>query len=338
MSSGDFTKNYILKKTIISNDSHLEAVGLAVDPLCREHDTGKGHPEQPARFVAVQKGIDAVGLKNHWDRLKPLMATKESLLHCHTRTYLETVDRDFAEGATELSTGDTVICKKSRDVALLAAGAGIQAVNAVFSRDGPRRVFCGMRPPGHHATPNVGMGFCIFNNVAIAARYAQSKYGAEKVLIVDWDVHHGNGTQDIFYEDGSVYFFSTHQAPWYPGTGAREENGSGKGHGTVLNRPFPAGSGRKEIVGAFESELVAAANRFKPDLVLISAGFDSRVEDPLGHFRLTDEDFSDLTRVMLDVANEHAEGRLVSVLEGGYNLQGLSKAVESHLRALANLI
>jgi acetoin utilization deacetylase AcuC-like enzyme len=210
----------------------------------------------------------------------------------------------------------------------------MQAVNTVFSQTGPRRVFCGMRPPGHHATPVKGMGFCIYNNVAVAARHAQAKHGAGKVLIVDWDVHHGNGTQDIFYEDDTVYFFSTHQSPWYPGTGAREETGSGKGHGTVLNRPFPAGAGRKEIVGAFEGDLVAAANRFKPDLVLISAGFDSRIEDPLGHFRLTDEDFMDLTRVIIDVANEHAEGRLVSILEGGYNLEGLTKAVEAHLRAL----
>tara|TARA_B100000035_G_C20706130_1_gene424855 strand:- start:14 stop:559 length:546 start_codon:yes stop_codon:yes gene_type:complete len=178
------------------------------------------------------------------------------------------------------------------------------------------------------------MGFCIYNNVALAARYAQDKHGAEKVLVVDWDVHHGNGTQDIFYEDGSVFFFSTHQAPWYPGTGSREETGSGKGLGTILNRPFPAGAGRKEIVSAFETELVTAANKFKPDLILVSAGFDSRIEDPLGHFRLTDEDFSDLTKVMLDVANEHSDGRLVSMLEGGYNLSGLAKAVEHHFRAL----
>ena len=178
------------------------------------------------------------------------------------------------------------------------------------------------------------MGFCSFNNVAVAVRHAQAVHGAGKVLIVDWDVHHGNGTQDIFYEDETVFFFSTHQAPWYPGTGAREETGAGKGQGTVLNRPFPAGSGRKEIVGAFEDELVSAANRFKPDLVMISAGFDSRIEDPLGHFRLTDEDFANLTKVMLDVAAEHAEGRLVSMLEGGYNLKGLAKAVEAHCRAL----
>lgn len=334
MITEDFYQKDIMEKSETKNDTRPETVGLALDSICKKHDTGKGHPEQPARFDAVQAGVDAVGLGNHWCHLKPLAATQESLLRCHTRTYLETVDRDFAEGATELSTGDTVICQKSREVALLAAGAGMQAVNTVFSQTGPRRVFCGMRPPGHHATPVKGMGFCIYNNVAVAARHAQAKHGAGKVLIVDWDVHHGNGTQDIFYEDDTVYFFSTHQAPWYPGTGAREETGSGKGHGTVLNRPFPAGAGRKEIVGAFEGELVAAANRFKPDLVLISAGFDSRIEDPLGHFRLTDEDFMDLTRVIIDVANEHAEGRLVSILEGGYNLEGLTKAVEAHLRAL----
>lgn len=309
-------------------------VGLAMEASCKEHDTGYGHPEQPARFDAVQAGVKAVGIPDCWKRLELTQVSADALLRCHEKIYLDTVERDFESGATQLSTGDTVICPKSRKIALLAAGAGVAAVDAVFRDDGPNRVFCGMRPPGHHATPDRGMGFCIYNNVAVAVRHAQAVHGAGKVLIVDWDVHHGNGTQDIFYEDETVFFFSTHQAPWYPGTGAREETGAGKGQGTVLNRPFPAGSGRKEIVGAFEDELVSAANRFKPDLIMISAGFDSRIEDPLGHFRLTDEDFVNLTKVMLDVAAEHAEGRLVSMLEGGYNLKGLAKAVEAHCRAL----
>ena len=179
------------------------------------------------------------------------------------------------------------------------------------------------------------MGFCIFNNVAIGARYAQQKYGVERVLIADWDVHHGNGTQDTFYRDGSVFFFSTHQHPWYPGTGMHNERGEGKGEDKILNFPFPAGSGRAEIVSVFQHDLIQAVARFKPDLVMISAGFDSRLGDPLGRFRLTDEDFTDLTLVLMEIADKHASNRLISVLEGGYSLSGLAAGVTAHLKTLA---
>jgi acetoin utilization deacetylase AcuC-like enzyme len=179
------------------------------------------------------------------------------------------------------------------------------------------------------------MGFCLFNTVAVAARYAQQKYSVDRVLIADWDVHHGNGTQDIFYSDGAVCFFSTHQYPWYPGTGASDETGAGPGLGTTLNCPFPAGSGRKEILGAFQDKLRPAAEAFQPGLVLLSAGFDSRAGDPLGNFLLTDADFADLTAVLREIAEKHAEGRLVSVLEGGYSLGGLAAGVRAHVAALA---
>jgi acetoin utilization deacetylase AcuC-like enzyme len=233
-----------------------------------------------------------------------------------------------------LTTGDTTISDGSWEAALNAAGGACVAVDAVMASQ-VKNAFCVLRPPGHHATPSRGMGFCIFNNVAIAARYAQSRHGIGKVLIADWDVHHGNGTQEIFYEDDSVFFFSTHQWPWYPGSGGRDEIGHGKGLGTTMNRPFPAGAGRTEIVGAFSEDLCSAARAFKPELVLISAGFDSREGDPLGGFLLTDEDFADLTRLMLDLAHEFAHDRVVSMLEGGYHLEGLASAVQAHCRTLA---
>jgi acetoin utilization deacetylase AcuC-like enzyme len=179
------------------------------------------------------------------------------------------------------------------------------------------------------------MGFCVFNNIAIGARCAVRRYGVERILIADWDVHHGNGTQEVFWSDGSVLFFDTHQHPWYPGTGSPNETGEGKGRGLIVNQPFPAGSGRNEILGAFRTRLVPAVERFKPQLVMISAGFDSRARDPLGQFTLTDADFAELTALVVEIARQHADGRVVSVLEGGYSLEGLTRAVDSHLDTLS---
>ena len=307
---------------------------LLLDPVYRQHDPGLGHPEQPARYDAVTRAIEGSGLLSQLQRVKVRAASEDEIALVHGTGYFATVKREIAAGVHELSTGDTSVGPRSFEVAVRAAGGVLNAVDAVVAGQAAN-AFCAVRPPGHHARPNQGMGFCIFNNIAIAARYAQRKYGLAKVMIADWDVHHGNGTQDTFYGDGSVFFMSTHQAPWYPGTGAANETGEGKGNGCVMNFPFPAGSGRTEIVSVFRENLRRAADVFKPDLVMVSAGFDSRGGDPLGRFTLSDMDFTDLTNIMLDIAGTHANGRLVSVLEGGYNLNGLEAAVRAHVKALA---
>jgi acetoin utilization deacetylase AcuC-like enzyme len=303
--------------------------GLGADVVSKEHWPGANHPERPDRFDAAFGAVRDLALTP----VTPRAATGDEVALAHSPRYIRTAEREIMQGFHELSTGDTHVGDRSYEVALHAAGLVLNAVDMVIEGK-LRNAFCIVRPPGHHATPDRGMGFCIFNNIAIAARYAQARHKVGRVLIADWDVHHGNGTQDIFYADGSVFFFSTHQSPWYPGTGSADETGYAEGEGKTLNCPLPAGSGRKEIVGAFEQKLVAAADEFKPELVLISAGFDSRAGDPLGHFLLTDADFADLTRIMLGIADKHARGRLVSVLEGGYSLSGLAAAVRSHVDAL----
>lgn len=307
--------------------------GIVADPRVKQHDTGPGHPEQPARFHAVINHFERVDLLSALSRIEARIASDDELALAHDRSYIELVKREIAHGRAQLSTGDTDINPGSELCARLAAGSMLAAVDAVFE-GAVTNAFCVVRPPGHHASAARGMGFCLFNNVAIAARYAQRRYSVERVLIADWDVHHGNGTQDIFYEDGSVLFFSTHQSPWYPGTGDASEQGAGAGLGTTVNCPFPAGAGGPEILGAFQERLLPAAKEFKPDVILVSAGFDSRIGDPLGLFRLTDNDFEELTRMMTDLAAGFCGNRLVSVLEGGYSLEGLARASEAHVREL----
>ncbi|HSI15187.1 MAG TPA: histone deacetylase [Chthoniobacter sp.] len=307
---------------------------LLADAHCQQHDTGHGHPESPARFDAVMEGLQRAGLLERLLRLPPRAVTGADFELAHEVDYLRRAEQDIHSGASQLGTGDTTICEDSWEAAGLAVGCALAAVDAVMEGKAAN-AFCAVRPPGHHATADRGMGFCILNNVAIAARHAQRRHGIERVLIVDWDVHHGNGTQDIFYEDGSVFFFSTHQSPWYPGTGRASETGAGAGKGTTLNCPLPAGSGRAEIFAAFEKQLLPAMEKFRPEFVLISAGFDSRAGDPLGDFLLTDTDFADLTKIVLGIADQYAKSRVVSLLEGGYNLSGLGSAATAHVKALS---
>ena len=306
---------------------------LVYDPFYKRHLAGSRHPENPQRCDAIMGALDRAGLLDELVRIQPLRVKDEDVFACHDEDYVRTARRDVEAGSHTLSTGDTDITSDSFTAALLAAGGATCAVDAVVSGK-VKNAFCLLRPPGHHATGSRGMGFCILNNAAIAARYAQRRCGLKRAVIVDWDVHHGNGTQDIFYSDPTVFTFSTHQSPWYPGTGAAAERGAGEAVGTTLNCPLASGAGRREVLGAFESKLAPALVRFKPDIVIISAGFDSRINDPLGQFKLTDRDFADLTHFMTTIADDYADGRVVAVLEGGYALDGLGKAAAAHVAAL----
>jgi acetoin utilization deacetylase AcuC-like enzyme len=305
------------------------------DSATLRHEPSSDHPERSARLDVVMQTVRAREREGRLSVVTPRPATDDDVLLVHTGDYLKKVRAEVAAGRRMLSTGDTEISPGSFGAALAAAGTVIAGVDAVLT-GGARRVFCAVRPPGHHASQSRGMGFCVFNNIAIGARHARRRHGVERILIADWDVHHGNGTQEVFWNDGSVMFFDTHQHPWYPGTGSQSEIGDGKASGLVFNRPFPAGSGRKEILGAFRDALVPAADRFRPQLVMVSAGFDSRLGDPLGQFTLTDQDFADLTDVVLEIARVHAGGRLVSGLEGGYALEGLPRAVGAHVDRLSS--
>lgn len=309
--------------------------GLVLAEAYRDHDPGPGHPESPARYNAVLQGLERSGLLERCVRLSPRPASEEELLRCHSAAYVHTVSRDVGAGRHTLSTGDTGLCDRSEAVARLAAGGAIIAVEAVLNGV-VRNAFAVVRPPGHHAEASRGMGFCIYNNVAIAARHAQVAHGLERVLIVDWDVHHGNGTEAIFRRDPSVLTFSTHQSPLYPGTGAADDRGDGPGEGTTINCPLPAGSDGDAVIGAMRQCLVPAAERFQPQLVLISAGFDGRRGDPLADFQLSDDDFRRLTEEVMALADRHGQGRLVSCLEGGYGLAGLASACSAHVAALLN--
>lgn len=306
------------------------ATALLLDDVFKRHETEYGHPECPERIDSIRTSLGSLeGLIP----ISPRRATLAKVELCHDRAYIEEVLRVIENGETSLANGDVSVCAESGEIALLAVGGALNAVDAVLKGDAAN-AFCAVRPPGHHARPAAPMGFCLFNSIAIAARHAQQKHGLVRVAIIDWDVHHGNGTQEIFYADPSVLFFSTHQWPFYPGSGLASEKGEGDGLGTTINRPLYAGSGRREIFSAFEESLIPALDEFRPELILISAGFDSRENDPLGGFRLTDADFADLTDLMLNAAAKHCAGRLVSVLEGGYNLHGLGLAAKAHVERL----
>jgi len=310
--------------------------GFLFDEVYRRHLVGDvGHPERPERLTAVLSGLEKAGLLNTLTRISARPATDDELTLAHDRAYVDLVKRELAnvQGVRQLSTGDTDVTRESLAAARAAAGGVLNAADAVASGR-MKNAFCAVRPPGHHATRNRGMGFCIFNNVAIAARYLQKVHNIRRILIVDFDYHHGNGTQDIFYDDDTVFYFSTHHYGAYPGTGSAAETGTGKGVGTTLNVPLPPSAGDAQILAAFEQQLVPAARRFKPDFILVSAGFDGMRNDLLGQFDITPQGYAAITRVIVRLADELCQGRIVSVLEGGYRLDGLAESVAAHVKVL----
>jgi acetoin utilization deacetylase AcuC-like enzyme len=296
-----------------------------------KHKTGSGHPESPQRYLTIEsyQPFQQLAAKCITPSFSPL--TLEQLATVHSPDVAEYIRAACARGGGRIE-ADTVVSKESFDIGLLAAGACCAAVEAVLkSKD--KTALCLVRPPGHHATPTHSMGFCLFNNVALSARHAQ-KLGAEKVLIVDWDVHHGNGTQDAFYTDPNIFYLSLHRFPFYPGTGLASETGTGRGLGTTLNVPLAFGISRAEYRKAFTNALDKASQHFKPDLILISAGFDAHAEDPIGSLGLATEDFTTLTQTIKEAAKTHCQGRIVSCLEGGYNLERLAESVTAHAEAM----
>ncbi|QDU36399.1 Histone deacetylase-like amidohydrolase [Maioricimonas rarisocia] len=306
-------------------------VDLYTDAIFERHETGQ-HPECPARLASIRKRLDQSGLLQRCRVHASVAADPQMILRVHTQSHLDRIEATSREGGGRLDP-DTVMSEESADVANRAAGTAAAAVDAVLGEKG-RKALCLVRPPGHHALANRAMGFCLYNNVAVAAAHARAAHGLERVLIVDWDVHHGNGTQDIFYEDGQVYFLSAHRWPFYPGTGDADETGAGAGLGATRNLPLQFGISRPDYRSTFAGAMEDFARRCRPQLVLVSAGFDAHRADPIGSLGLETEDFASLTELVDDVARTYCEGRLVSFLEGGYDLQALAESVESHLATL----
>jgi acetoin utilization deacetylase AcuC-like enzyme len=306
---------------------------LYTGPLFLRHETGPGHPERPERLRAITARLAKSGAVGQCVQGDYQQLTQQEVAVLHGPAVVRLARRAAEQGGA--LDADTPVGPESYTVALAAAGACASAVDAVMEGK-DRNALCLVRPPGHHATPTHSMGFCLFNNVALAAQRARQAHGLKRILIVDWDVHHGNGTQDIFYADPEVQFFSVHRygRGFYPGSGAADETGTGAGLGRTLNVPLRFGVSRKEYLAAFATGLEKATNAIKPELILLSAGFDAHAADPIGSLGLEVEDFAEMTRLVLQAAQTYAGRRLVSCLEGGYDLEALASSVEAHLQEL----
>ena len=326
-------KEITMQDGVSKNDGKPKKLGIFKSQKMLDHDTGEMHPESAGRYQAVLDMLKSSRFKH--EKIKDRNATVDEFLLVHSPEYHDLAKYDIENFSESLRTGDTAVCDVSYDVVRAATGAVLNAVDEVTKPDGKIcRAFCAVRPPGHHAGVAQGMGFCIFNHVAIAARYAQKVHGYKKVAILDWDAHHGNGTQDIFYRDPNVFYFSTHQEHIFPHTGLASEKGKGKGKGTTLNFPLKTGAGDESVLKYWGKPLRDSLIKFQPDLIIISAGFDAAEGDPLAELAFSVDGFSELTKVVRTYADELCQGKLISVLEGGYHHENLAQCVKAHLRAL----
>src|SRR5579884_139071 len=318
--------------------------GLIYDPIFLEHLTPPNHPDQPARLLSAMQVLEALGWleREGLVLLPPREASADELAAVHEREYIHKVAEASRKAAEREAKGgrntsffatDTYVSAKSYEAAVKAAGAPLTAIDAIMKGE-INNAYCLVRPPGHHAVAEAAMGFCLFNNVAVAARYAIDRYGLERVMIIDFDVHHGNCTQEMFYDDPRVLYFSTHQAPFYPGTGASDELGEGPGYGTTINVPLPATTGFETLEPVFRQVMAPAADRFDPQLILVSTGFDAHWDDPLGNFNLSTAGFSKLVGVIIEEANFLCDGRLVMVQEGGYSIRAMACCVATCINLL----
>lgn len=307
---------------------------LFTDPRCLEHRTG-AHPECPQRLERILDRLEQSPVVEGWQRPTWELATDQEIQRVHSAEHVAQVQASAEQGGGRIE-ADTVVSRQSYDVARLAVGAVTAAVRKVVQGEPGGRAACLIRPPGHHARPTGPMGFCLFNNIAIGAQVAIQELQLNRVLIVDWDVHHGNGTQEIFYRDPQVGFLSIHRSPFYPGTGDSDETGTGPGRGTTLNVPIAMGTSRQDYQQQFRRALEQIANQMQPELVLVSAGFDAHRLDPIGSLGLETSDYTWLTQDLIEVAQAYSQGRIVTVLEGGYNLDVLPDCVVCHLETLGH--
>ncbi len=306
---------------------------LYSDHCYLEHDTGN-HPESAERLKSIHQMLKNCSFQKEITPGKVKAASIEELTRVHDKEYVESVQLFAARGGGRIE-ADTIVSPKSYDIALKAAGVAVDAVDHVIEKKHQNAV-CLIRPPGHHARPKNAMGFCLFNNIAIAAMHACKKHKLNRVLIVDWDVHHGNGTQEIFYQTENIHFFSAHRFPFYPGTGSDSETGEASGLGSTWNLPLAYGTKPEEYRNQFAKTFEKVLKKSKPELILISAGYDAHRDDPIGSLGLGIDDFQYLTQLILDAADEYCEGRLISLLEGGYNVQALADSVETHIQTIVN--